>query len=140
MKKVIHITLALTICISIFGCATKYKHKGIKGGYSETKLGDDTYSVRFQGNGYCSADKAGDFCLLRCADLTRENGYKYFKVVQSEERALAESQYGTTTSEKSRNHNTIKLYKDKPEGDNVYEAKVIIKSIKEKYHVKSIED
>lgn len=131
MKILIGILRVLTICILISSCATGYSRKGIKGGYSETRLGEDTYSVRFQGNGYTSADKAGDYCLLRCAEIAKENGYNYFKLIRGEERVTKDFD-----SEKQRNHNTIKLYKEKPVGEEIYEASFVIKSIKEKYKVK----
>ena len=35
----------------------------------------------FKGNGYTSKDKTFDFALLRSAELTLENGYRYFVVV-----------------------------------------------------------
>lgn len=131
MKKITDIILTLFVCFIISSCATSYSHKGLTGGYSETRLGEDTYSVRFQGNGYTSADKAGDFCLLRCAEITKENGYTYFKLIRGEERVTKDFD-----SEKQRNHNTIKLYKEKPTGEEIYEAEYVIKSIKDKYQIK----
>ena len=68
------------LLISILsGCATKYQ-AGERRGYSETRLSEDAYQVRFQGDIATSQDRASQFLLRRCAELTLENGKRYFTI------------------------------------------------------------
>ena len=43
----------------VCGCATGYQRQTWTGGYSNLKIQDDIFKVRFKGNGYCgiSQDK-----------------------------------------------------------------------------------
>lgn len=70
-------------CSFLFGCATGYGPAGWTGGYKDNKIGRNSYSILFAGNAYITAEKAADFCLMRCAELSLENGYEYF-IVTSE--------------------------------------------------------
>ena len=68
------------LLISILSsCATKYQ-AGERRGYSETRLSEDAYQVRFQGDIATSQDRASQFLLRRCAELTLENGKRYFTI------------------------------------------------------------
>jgi hypothetical protein len=79
MKKV---CLATLLMISA-GCATDYKSQSFRGGFSETRLDENLFTVRFVGNAYTAPDRASDFCLLRCAELALANGYPYFIVIDA---------------------------------------------------------
>jgi hypothetical protein len=50
------------------------------GGASEIQLAPDTYRVLFSPTGYISWNLAYRPALVRCAELTIENGYRYFGV------------------------------------------------------------
>jgi len=63
------------------GCATSYGPSGATGGYKETKIDDDTFQVRFDGNGNTPRDKVTNYWIYRCAELTVQNGYQYFTQV-----------------------------------------------------------
>jgi len=52
-------------------------------GYSEVRLDENVFTVRFKGNGYTRPERAADFCLLRCAELALANGYSYFIITDS---------------------------------------------------------
>jgi hypothetical protein len=60
------------------GCATPYAKNGFSGGYSDVKLAPDVATVSIQGNGYTSNDRALRMLMLRCAEVTLENRYRYF--------------------------------------------------------------
>ena len=62
------------------GCATPYAKNGFSGGYSDVTLAPDVAVVSFQGNGFTSNDRALKIMMLRCADVTLENRYRYFSV------------------------------------------------------------
>src|SRR4029077_851488 len=75
--------LLSVVCLIVFlsGCATPY---GTLGGSSEIQLTPDSYRVSFSPTGYISWDLAYRAALLRCAELTIENGYRYFGVLTIE--------------------------------------------------------
>ena len=79
MKKL----LIVLLCVGLAGCATGYHARGFTGGFSYMKLQDNIFKVTFKGNGYSSMERAGDFALLRSAELSPQNGYKYFIVLET---------------------------------------------------------
>lgn len=82
----------------ISGCATLYQSKGLTGGFSDTKLSENTYQVRFQGNGYTSQGRSSQFILRRCAEITLENDKRYFVMSASEsESSVSSNSYGTSS-------------------------------------------
>ena len=159
--------LVILLCLGLVGCATGYNKKGLAGGYKDVKIQDDVFKVSFNGNAYTSKTKAEDFTLLRCADLALENNYKYFIIID-EKSDIVTSGYttparantsgsvqmygnqgsysGTTTVSggqtftyrKPSTSNTIKCFKEKPEGIGgmVYDAEQVAKNIKESYKIK----
>jgi len=70
--------LCATLALSMFGCATAYQSRGFTGGFEETKLGDNIYKVGFAANGFTSPERADRFLLRRCAEITLEQGFRYF--------------------------------------------------------------
>jgi hypothetical protein len=161
MRHVIPIIILVITLLE--GCATTYQKEGFAGGYSETQLGENIFQVLFRGNGYTKPERASDFTLLRSAEITIENGFRYFVVVESNEYSKQSSFTTPTTSQttgnayisgnhvygdattttyggqthtisKPRANNTILCYKDKPDFNGlVFEAEFVIKSIKAKY-------
>ena len=151
------------VVATLSGCATAYQSKSFTGGYSETQLGDNIFQVSFRGNGYTSRERAADFTLLRSAEVTVENGFRYFVIVESEKGSkvgayttpttsnTTGSAYGsgnyaygnaTTTTyggqtyfiSKPRATNTILCFKEKPEINGlVFDAEFVAKSIRKKY-------
>lgn len=83
-------TVTVLAALALSGCATGYSSKGLTGGFSETRLGERSYQVRFEGNGLASQERVSSFLLRRCAELTLENGFRWF--------ALAGTTGGATTS------------------------------------------
>src|ERR1700687_6234016 len=91
-----NICLVILITLPV-GCATDYKSQSFRGGYSEVRLDENVFNVRFAGNAYTSPEKAADFCLLRCAEIAIANGYSYFFIVDSSHYAK-QSTYTTPTT------------------------------------------
>lgn len=159
--------IMVVISIILSGCSTTYQKQSFTGGFSETQLSENIFQVTFKGNAYTSRERASDFTLLRSAELSLENGFKYFIIVDSEKYTKTSthttptssyttgSAYGsgnyaygsatTTTTggqtyvySKPRSTNTIVGFKEKPEGSGlVYEAEFVIKSIKAKYEIEN---
>ncbi len=162
MKNLIAITIFVLI---VQGCATSYQKKGFTGGFSETQLDENVFSVSFRGNGYTDRERVADFTLLRSAELTLSNGYQYFAVIDSNSytkqnayttpthsnttaSAYASGNYAygnatTTTTggqtfliSKPSASNTIVCFKEKPESIFTYNANFIYKNVRQKYKIK----
>ncbi len=162
MKNLFIITF---VAIFIQGCATTYQRAGLTGGYSETQLDENVFKVSFRGNGYTERERVSDFTLLRSAELTLENGYKYFVIIDANSytsnstyttpttshttgsaNVYGNSVYGratTTTTggqtyniSKPSSSNTIVCFKEKPDSGFSYNAEFIYKNISEKYGIK----
>lgn len=73
--------LALLSIASLLGaCATQYGQQGFTGGYTDEKIDDTHYRVKFHGNGYASSDRVWAFWMYRCAELTVEKGHTHFSL------------------------------------------------------------
>jgi len=77
--------MILVCCLlSLTSCSTGYHASGLfMDGYDEFKLTQDQYTVRFSGNEYTSESHAQKYALRRSAELTKAQGYQYFKVLNS---------------------------------------------------------
>ena len=158
MRKTIYL-LALIIAVS--GCATPYAPRGFWGqGYTDMKLQDNIFRISFAGNAATEAERAHNFSLLRAAEVTIENGYKYFIV--SEGGTKIETSTHTTplssntrgyvdgfgnvsatttysggqtfTYNKPTNSITIQCFRDKPETSNlVYDAEQVRVNLRKQY-------
>ena len=84
-KKMKTTTALILVALLLHGCATPYQQTGLTGGFSETQLDENVWTVTFKGNGYTSRERATDFNLLRCAEICLENGYRYFMIVEGKE-------------------------------------------------------
>ncbi|MEM9168928.1 MAG: hypothetical protein AAGC56_04690 [Pseudomonadota bacterium] len=70
----------LSGCVSSSG--TPYAPADSQGyGYSETQIEEDRFRITFRGDGGTPIDVVENYALLRAAELARENGYDWFRVV-----------------------------------------------------------
>ncbi|MDR1434746.1 hypothetical protein [Candidatus Endomicrobiellum devescovinae] len=151
MKKLV--ILYIVSFLSFQGCATIYQPEGITGGFSETQLDENKFRVKFSGNGYTSNERARNFCWLRCAELTQENGYNYFSIL-NENSDIKKSSYRTPVNAYTNyygNHSyttvygghTYRTYKPRWEClielyhnqdiNNLFNAEFVIMSLSQKY-------
>ena len=155
--------IVLIMSILITGCATSYQSSGMTGGFSETQLDKNVFTVRFAGNGYTSKERATDFTLLRSAELSLKHGYSHFRIIQNDSysklsahttprtyqtygsiRSYGNTAYGSATTHayggdtyiisRPNTSNTIVCFKKKPKGFS-YNATFIKTSLKAKYHL-----
>jgi hypothetical protein len=85
MKRLNWLT-AMVACIALLaGCASPYGPAAGRGGYKDTKIDDNTFAVRFDGNGKTSADMVWNYWIYRCAELTVQNGFQYFAQLRTEQ-------------------------------------------------------
>ena len=73
--------LASLLIIFVPACTTPYQRNGMRGGYSEERLRHNEFSVYVNINGYTSWDTMVDYTLLRASELTLENGFGYFMLL-----------------------------------------------------------
>ena len=81
------IAAAAATSLLITGCAsrsTPYQPisaaNKISGGYSDERIGEDRFRVKFSGNTLTSREKVESYLLLRAAELTLEQGMDWFAI------------------------------------------------------------
>lgn len=80
-KLTVVAALALAACATSTPYQPKFAGQAIHGGYSETRLGENRFRVSFDGNTLTSRERVESYMLYRAAELTVENGYDWFRVV-----------------------------------------------------------
>ena len=72
------------LILIFLGCSTPYQRDGLTGGYTNERVSDTSYRIRFKANNYTSKAKVERSLLYRCAELTNQLGYKHFIVVSQD--------------------------------------------------------
>jgi hypothetical protein len=87
MKKIIFL-FSFLFSFLLVSCLTAYgpMYDNSLGGFSDTQLDKDLFVVNYYGNTYTSSERVSDLALLRAANLATENGFPYFKVIDSHSR------------------------------------------------------
>lgn len=77
----------------VSGCASNLKYGPAKDqdayGYTETAISEQEYRVAFNGKRKIRNDKLADFALRRAAELTVNNGFDWFAVLNANSSAKA---------------------------------------------------
>lgn len=120
LKSKFAVAAVLASALTMAGCATPYQPHGALGGFAETQLDNNVFRIAFSGNAYTSTEKAEIFILTRGAELTLENGYRFFQVIQS----------SSTTSvhqgrSKPHTSNTIAMFKQRPSEGTSFNAQFV---------------
>ncbi len=86
MRFIKLVPVLLVTLLAACASQTDYKPADRRGGYgyTETQLTDNRYRVTFTGNASTPRETVADFALLRAAELTLQNGYDWFKLVDRE--------------------------------------------------------
>ena len=71
----------LCVVVAISGCVTSYKPEGFSGGFREQQIANDTFIVSAHGNAFASMDLVQTISLRRAAELSVQNGFSYFVVM-----------------------------------------------------------
>ena len=88
---------ACIISLSILsGCATTYQKTSFWSdeGYSDMQLQKNVFEVVFKSNEWTDQETTRRYALRRCAELTLENNFDYFKIMEGEN-YLEKSSYTT---------------------------------------------
>jgi hypothetical protein len=76
----------LAVCLLaavLSGCATPYGKYGIAGGYTDTRVDENTFSIHVQANGFTDQQTASMHAMYRAAEITVENGFDFFVIVSN---------------------------------------------------------
>lgn len=76
--------MLLSSCMTPTPYQPEVRGQRIHGGYSEEPLGDNRYRVTFDGNTLTSRERVEGYLLYRAAELTVQNGYDWFRIVDRE--------------------------------------------------------
>lgn len=120
--------------IFFVGCAaTPYQpiEGNLTGGYTDIKIGPDTYRISFEGNAYITGEKAYQYTLYRAAEIAVKNGCKWFELIDRDEKTRRDWAGFIGYVEKPRNSIIIKLVAENP-SKQAYSAVDIMNSIKVK--------
>ncbi len=130
-------TFALLAVLFSVGCATAYQPVGYTGGYTDSRLGPDAFTVWFQGNRYTAASRVSDFTMLRAAELTLESGYRYFVLLGETDKTRTTVHNGQgwiKPGQETRVHCLMGKPKD---GTYAYEAEFIRNEMRRKYRLEA---
>jgi hypothetical protein len=92
--KASRVVVLLAVLACAGGCApTPYQRAGVISarGYSDKRLSEDTFHVKFVGNYRTPADTLYGYLHRRAAELTVRHGFRYFAIIR-EPRPLTEYQ------------------------------------------------
>ncbi len=89
------------LALTLVGCATSgstpyqaaSSANAVQGGYSEVRLAEDRYAVTFAGNRLTSREQVESSLLYRAAELTLQQGYDWFVIVDKETERQVERDY-----------------------------------------------
>ena len=125
-KRIARVAAAVLVASSL-GCATGYSSKGLTGGFSETRLSERSYQVRFEGNGMASQERVSAFLLRRCAELALENGFRWFALAGQTGGATVSGASGFVVSYPNREA-TVKFLDKQADDPNPLDAVLVVSS------------
>ena len=136
------IVLAAIIPVVLFFTAcgtTPYRPAGSADdeGYSDTQLQPDIFRVNFKGDHDMPKDRAYDFVLLRAAELAREHNFSFFAIINP---ATTGSYYNMSQAYEFYVFNKplmIRCFTTRPEGNEAFDAALLEKSLRQKYHIEA---
>ena len=83
----LRLILALIAMSFLSACAATYHaEESGSSGYRDLKVDKGIYYVEYTESSNRSWDTIHRFALKRCAEITKENGYKYFDVLSKDEK------------------------------------------------------
>ena len=111
MRTQMMFVVLLSVLMAACSSSTTYQPAEKRGayGYTETALGKDRYRVTFTGNTVTDKETVNDYALLRAAELTLQEGYDWFQLVNRD------------TESKSRSSSTISGVNEFGGGTAVYQ-------------------
>jgi hypothetical protein len=91
ISRLIYVVYVVAV-LGLAACASQPAYRPADGaddfGYFNHALGDDRYVVGYNGNSTMSENLVKDYALFHAAELTKEQGKHWFRVVERESRAV----------------------------------------------------
>ena len=72
---------AVLMVATLSACATPYGKYGLLGGFTDSRLDENTFSISVDTNGLTSQQTTSMHAFYRAAEITVENGFDYFAIV-----------------------------------------------------------
>lgn len=124
----------LALVVGLAGClATPYQAMSFKGGYEETQLQPELFTVTFHGNAYTDMATVRNYALYRCAELTVARGFDYFEIVRDEKSTERSAIATGTQASEYEKHETVITFRvgkgPKPASHDAYEARFLLNSL-----------
>lgn len=163
MTKIISLAFVLILAA---GCAIGRSYHNSdniwKLGYSDTQLNESVYRVSYAGYSIPQSE-CDDLAIMRASEITKEKGYKYFRILTEQQSSQSQSfyipgstytagtasGYGNTTRFNAASYSTgfagtanypvstitIELLKEKNDASNILDADIIWVSLAKKHGV-----
>lgn len=132
------------------GCSTYHETNRMMGGYEEVQLAENVFRISLATDGYTYSENLTDSCMLRCAELVLEKGFRYFSIVddfkvegeilshppeasvsdESPVTAVSNNDGQTYTISRPGATNTIVCHHAYPNDGFAYDAKFVFKSLR----------
>ena len=80
MKRIGIAVAAIAVVLMLNGCATPYGKYGALGGYTDSRVDANTFSITVDNNGFSSQQVTSMHAMYRAAELTVEHDYDYFVI------------------------------------------------------------
>ena len=93
MRLVMMVMVLSSLVLAGCSSSTRYQAADERGdyGYTETALGKDRYRITFTGNSITDKETVNDFALLRAAEVTLQEGYDWFQLVNRDTESKSRS-------------------------------------------------
>ena len=138
MTKIILLTLVLILA----GCATGRSYHNSdnmwKLGYSDTQLNERVYRVSYVGYSIPQSE-CDDFAIMRAAEISKEKGYKYFRILTEKQSLQSQFYYIPGSVAGTLNYPvstiTIEMLKEKNDALAILDANIIWSSLAKKHGV-----
>lgn len=92
--------IAVCLMLLLTACATPYGKYGLLGGFTDSQIDENTFSISVDTNGFTSQQTTSMQALYRAADLTIEHGFDFFVIVSgaNNSTSMAMAMPGSSTS------------------------------------------
>ncbi len=119
MNKLAAVCIALTL--SACATPTPYGKYGFYGGYTDSRIDENTFSISVDTNGFTSQQTTSMHGLYRAAELTIEHGYDFFVIVSD-----AQNPTGMSMAMPGSSNTTINSYGSRATATTTYTPGVIV--------------
>lgn len=130
-------------------CSTPYQRLAFTGGYQEKQRKYNEYDLLISVNGYTDWDRTIDYALLRASEISLENGFSYFMLIDrasSQVMSIEEFSHERKTNGYDRGGSwtqpIVRMFRRRPVfgHDYYYDARQQLKTIAAKLQIKELQN